>query len=63
MLFRSLAPAWLARVEPVLMAAKVTPPAATPFRSTGKSGRHSEHMGYLLAEMQALPRAFPGAVW
>ncbi len=59
----TLAPAWLARVEPVLTAAKVAPPAATPFRSAGKSGRHSEHMGYLLAEMQALPRAFPGAVW
>ncbi len=59
----TLAPAWVARVEPVLMAARLALPAATPFCSTGKGGRHSEHMGYLLAEMQALPRAFPGAVW
>lgn len=59
----TLAPAWVARVEPVLVGARLALPAATPFRSFGKGGRHSEHMGYLLAEMQALPRAFPGAVW
>jgi ring-1,2-phenylacetyl-CoA epoxidase subunit PaaC len=39
-----------------------SPPSA-PFRSTGKSGRHSEHLGYILAEMQHLQRAFPGGVW
>ena len=59
----SLAAAWKAVTEPVLRDARLTLPAATPFCSSGKAGRHSEHMGYLLAEMQALPRAFPGAVW
>jgi ring-1,2-phenylacetyl-CoA epoxidase subunit PaaC len=59
----ALKPAWLAEVEPVLAEATLVRAAETPFRSTGKQGRHSEHMGYLLAEMQALPRAFPGAVW
>ncbi|MEP7303683.1 MAG: Phenylacetic acid catabolic protein, partial [Caldimonas sp.] len=29
----------------------------------GKSGRHSEHLGYILAEMQSLQRTFPGGVW
>ena len=29
----------------------------------GKQGRHSEHLGYLLAEMQFLQRAYPGAEW
>ncbi|MCY3995927.1 MAG: phenylacetate-CoA oxygenase subunit PaaC [Rhodobacter sp.] len=29
----------------------------------GKSGRHSEHLGYVLAEMQWLQRAYPGAEW
>ena len=29
----------------------------------GKQGRHSEHMGYLLAEMQFLQRAYPGFQW
>ena len=59
----SLQGAWLAAVQPVLDDARLAPPASSTFRSTGKSGRHSEHMGFLLAEMQALPRAFPGAVW
>jgi ring-1,2-phenylacetyl-CoA epoxidase subunit PaaC len=59
----ALKPAWRAEVQAVLDEAGLTPPAETPFRSTGKQGRHSEHMGYLLAEMQSLQRAFPGAVW
>lgn len=29
----------------------------------GRQGRHSEHLGHLLAEMQFLPRAYPDAVW
>jgi ring-1,2-phenylacetyl-CoA epoxidase subunit PaaC len=29
----------------------------------GKSGLHSEHLGYLLGEMQSLARAHPGATW
>ncbi|MDQ2834847.1 MAG: phenylacetate-CoA oxygenase subunit PaaC [Acidobacteriota bacterium] len=29
----------------------------------GKQGVHSEHLGYLLAEMQAVRRAHPGATW
>jgi ring-1,2-phenylacetyl-CoA epoxidase subunit PaaC len=59
----TLKPAWLAEVGPALAAAALTPLADTPFRSTGKQGLHSEHMGYLLAEMQSVQRAFPGAVW
>jgi len=29
----------------------------------GKSGQHTEHLGYLLAEMQFLQRAYPGSEW
>jgi ring-1,2-phenylacetyl-CoA epoxidase subunit PaaC len=29
----------------------------------GRNGRHSEHLGHILAEMQFLPRAYPGAQW
>jgi ring-1,2-phenylacetyl-CoA epoxidase subunit PaaC len=54
---------WRAEVDPVLAEAGLEPSAPTPFRSTGKTGRHSEHMGYLLAEMQSVQRAFPGATW
>ena len=54
---------WLAEVQPVLAEANLVPLAETPFRTTGKRGVHSEHMGFLLAEMQSLARAFPGATW
>ncbi|MEO8059623.1 MAG: 1,2-phenylacetyl-CoA epoxidase subunit PaaC [Burkholderiales bacterium] len=54
---------WMAEVMPVLAEAKLKPPADRAFRSTGKVGRHSEHMGFILAEMQHLQRAFPGGVW
>lgn len=59
----SLKDGWLAEVQPVFAEAKLTTLAETPFRTTGKVGRHSEHMGFLLAEMQSLARAFPGATW
>lgn len=59
----SLQDAWMAEIQPVFDEAGLVPLADTPFRSTGKRGVHSEHMGFLLAEMQSLPRAFPGAVW
>jgi ring-1,2-phenylacetyl-CoA epoxidase subunit PaaC len=29
----------------------------------GRAGRHSEHLGHLLSEMQFLQRAYPGATW
>ncbi len=54
---------WRADVDGVLAAAGLTPPKERAFRSTGKSGRHSEHLGYILAEMQHLQRTFPGGTW
>ena len=59
----TLEAAWRERVLPVLEEATLALPAATPFRSTGRRGIHSEHLGYLLAEMQSLARAHPGARW
>ena len=38
-------------------------PADRWMQSGGRSGRHSEHLGHLLAEMQVLHRAHPGATW
>ena len=54
---------WTDELAPVFEQAGIEPPQPTPFRSHGKRGRHSEHMGYVLAEMQHLQRSFPGAVW
>lgn len=54
---------WLAELVPLFDAANLALPATGAFRSTGKQGRHSEHMGFLLAEMQHLQRAYPGGAW
>jgi ring-1,2-phenylacetyl-CoA epoxidase subunit PaaC len=54
---------WRERIGAVLAAAGLAMPAERAFRSTGKAGRHSEHLGYVLAEMQFLQRAYPGGVW
>jgi ring-1,2-phenylacetyl-CoA epoxidase subunit PaaC len=59
----TLQEAWRADVSTVLEEAALVLPADSAFRSDGKRGRHSEHMGRLLAEMQYLHRAFPGGVW
>ena len=54
---------WSARVDAVLAQATLVRPAAASFGWYGKQGRHSEHLGYLLAEMQHLPRMHAGANW
>jgi ring-1,2-phenylacetyl-CoA epoxidase subunit PaaC len=59
----SLEPAWRTRVEAIFEQARLVIPKATWPQRGGKQGRHTEHLGYLLAEMQALPRAYPGARW
>jgi len=58
---------WLAHVREVLEEATLTVPddaAANhlAFRG-GRQGKHTEALGYVLAEMQYLPRAYPGATW
>jgi ring-1,2-phenylacetyl-CoA epoxidase subunit PaaC len=55
--------AWLAEMTSILAEAKLEVPTESGFLSTGKTGTHSEHMGFLLAEMQHLQRAYPGGVW
>ena len=58
-----LQPAWERRVTDVLQAATLPVPGPRWIQTGGKSGRHTEHLGYLLAEMQFLQRAYPGATW
>jgi ring-1,2-phenylacetyl-CoA epoxidase subunit PaaC len=59
----TLKPRWQARIDEVLGEATLGRPADTAYPWHGKSGRHTEHLGYLLAEMQFLQRAYPGAQW
>lgn len=59
----TLASAWNGTVDRVLAEATLARPAPAGYGWHGKQGRHSEHLGYLLAEMQSLHRAHPGAAW
>ncbi|HEY0589335.1 MAG TPA: 1,2-phenylacetyl-CoA epoxidase subunit PaaC [Pseudoduganella sp.] len=55
---------WLSHVSDILGEATLTmPPADAWMQKGGKQGRHTEHLGYLLAEMQFLQRAYPGSEW
>ena len=54
---------WLQHVTEVFRAATLTLPSNVWMQQGGKQGRHTEHLGYLLAEMQFLQRAYPGAKW
>jgi ring-1,2-phenylacetyl-CoA epoxidase subunit PaaC len=62
-----LQPAWLAHVTEIMAEATLTVPdpaeAHHAAHRGGIAGRHTEALGYLLAEMQHLPRAYPGASW
>ena len=59
----ALREAWLHDVGAVFAEAGLALPEEAAFRSTGMRGVHSEHMGFVLAEMQSLQRSFPGGVW
>jgi ring-1,2-phenylacetyl-CoA epoxidase subunit PaaC len=59
----SLAAAWSSDVLGVLSRATLTVPAEGYMQTGGRSGRHTEHLGHALTEMQILPRSFPGAAW
>jgi len=59
----AIAAGWAERVGAVLSEAKLVRPTDAPYSWHGKRGQHSEHLGYLLAEMQSLQRAHPGAQW
>ncbi|MEX8192136.1 1,2-phenylacetyl-CoA epoxidase subunit PaaC [Comamonas guangdongensis] len=61
--WESLQPSWLAEMQSVLEAANLRLPQDSAFVSSGKRGVHSEHLGYMLAEMQHLQRAYPGGAW
>lgn len=60
----ALRPAWLVHVDEVLAEATLAKPEGDGLvHKGGKAGRHTEHLGYILAELQFLPRAYPDARW
>jgi ring-1,2-phenylacetyl-CoA epoxidase subunit PaaC len=56
-------PAWQRTIDAVIAEAMLAPPETIFMQSGGRVGRHSEHLGYILAELQFLQRAYPGAKW
>ena len=58
-----LEPRWSARIDEALREATLERPAPVHYPWHGKCGYHTEHLGHLLAEMQYLQRAYPGAQW
>jgi ring-1,2-phenylacetyl-CoA epoxidase subunit PaaC len=54
---------WRERIEQVASAATLTLPEGGYMQRGGRAGQHTEHLGLLLAEMQSVARAFPGATW
>jgi ring-1,2-phenylacetyl-CoA epoxidase subunit PaaC len=60
----ALRAAFLEHVGEILAEATLTMPSPDAWMQRGgKAGRHSERLGYILAEMQFLQRAYPGAQW
>jgi ring-1,2-phenylacetyl-CoA epoxidase subunit PaaC len=59
----TLRTAWMETMQGTLNRATLVVPSTVFMHSGGRAGRHSEHLGYLLAELQYLQRAHPGAKW
>lgn len=54
---------WDKKIDSVLKEATLERPEDAWAQTGGRQGLHTEHMGYLLAEMQAVQRAYPGQQW
>jgi ring-1,2-phenylacetyl-CoA epoxidase subunit PaaC len=58
-----LMPEWLVTVTDVVREATLALPENDWMQQGGRDGRHSEHLGHLLSELQYMQRSFPGASW
>src|SRR5438045_4178030 len=59
----SLRPQWLKTVSGIVSEATLALPKSDWMQQGGRSGRHSEHLGHLLSELQSMQRTFPGVTW
>ncbi|MCC6372043.1 MAG: phenylacetate-CoA oxygenase subunit PaaC [Bacteroidia bacterium] len=59
----ALKPLWLKEITELLDKANVQIPEGVYMQKGSRKGIHSEHLGYILAEMQSLPRMHPNAKW
>jgi ring-1,2-phenylacetyl-CoA epoxidase subunit PaaC len=54
---------WLQKVTTIFTEATLAVPEKVFMQTGGKEGTHTEHLGYILTELQYLQRAYPGAEW
>jgi len=59
----TIKPVWDQTIDTVLKEATLTRPGAQWMQTGGRAGMHGEHLGFLLADLQFLQRAYPGAKW
>ncbi len=59
----SIKPIFNKTIDDVLNEATLLKPVANYMQSGGKKGYHTEHLGFLLAEMQFIQRAYPNSTW
>ena len=59
----TLRPQWLTTISTVVNEATLALPTTDWMQQGGRDGRHSEHLGHLLSELQYMQRSFPGATW
>jgi len=61
--FSFLKDAWMKKVKAIFEQATLSIPENVFMQTGGKTGIHTEHMGYLLAELQYVQRAYPNSEW
>ena len=54
---------WFQKIKEVFEEATLTVPENIFMHTGGKTGTHTEHLGYMLAELQYLQKTYPGAEW
>jgi ring-1,2-phenylacetyl-CoA epoxidase subunit PaaC len=60
---KAIEPEWNALVSDVIQRATLHIPETAPMMTGGRQGRHTEHLGHMLSEMQIVARSHPGAEW
>lgn len=60
----SLKEEWIATISGIISTATLTIPPQSPFvHKGGREGKHTEHLGHLLSEMQIVARSYPDITW
>ena len=54
---------WLLKVQEIFDEATLPIPEKTFMQTGGKDGKHTEHLGYILTELQYMQRTYPGCEW